>query len=64
MKAEEKWVRKEPLGQGSFGTVWLESCSIGGKTDIKAVKEVSKNLGLRAGSGIIPGEAKRILGTP
>lgn len=39
VRVVEKWYRDQKLGQGSFGTVFLESSEEGG---CRAVKEVSK----------------------
>ncbi|RAH67835.1 serine/threonine-protein kinase, partial [Aspergillus aculeatinus CBS 121060] len=43
-KREEHLVRKKYLGRGTFGQVWLETCSIGGggQAKFRAVKIVSK----------------------
>lgn len=42
-KTEETWQRKRCLGEGSFGTVWLEHC-VAGQTSQKAraVKQIRK----------------------
>jgi hypothetical protein len=45
-KQQEKWIRrKREIGQGSFGTVWLEERIEGGESAVRAVKEVRKTLG-------------------
>lgn len=42
-QVKEKWVREERLGAGSYGSVWLESCTDGRKKgELRAVKEISK----------------------
>jgi hypothetical protein len=41
VKVERKWVKKNDLGRGTFGDVWLEKNQLGG---IRAVKGVKKNL--------------------
>jgi serine/threonine protein kinase len=43
VKEEEIWTRKQELGHGSFGRVWLESC-IGGESvgRLRAVKVINK----------------------
>jgi serine/threonine protein kinase len=43
-RAEEIWERKEKIGSGTFGVVWLESCLSGRKKGtLRAIKEVVKN---------------------
>ena len=43
-RREESWKRKKRLGQGAFGTVWLEECVQGEKKkQLRAVKEVSRS---------------------
>ncbi|KAI1090605.1 kinase-like domain-containing protein [Rostrohypoxylon terebratum] len=40
---EERWVRKEFLGQGAYGTVHLEQCKQGdGSARLRAVKQIKK----------------------
>ncbi|KAF7552319.1 hypothetical protein G7Z17_g4387 [Cylindrodendrum hubeiense] len=40
---DERWFRKKRLGGGSYGTVWLESCTDGRKKGaLRAVKEILK----------------------
>jgi hypothetical protein len=42
-KVQEEWRRKDPLGQGSFGLVWLYQ-KLGPNKDVRAVKEIRKGL--------------------
>jgi hypothetical protein len=39
--AVREWKRIDDLGQGAFGTVWLEKETVNGQ--LRAVKKVSKN---------------------
>ena len=42
--ADEIWKRKEHLGSGSYGTVWLETCTLGKKVgQYRAVKMITYN---------------------
>jgi serine/threonine protein kinase len=42
-RVDERWTRKRKIGGGTYGQVWLESCSEGPKKgDLRAVKEISK----------------------
>lgn len=44
-KIQEKWTKLRPLGQGSFGIVWLEQ-KVGEDTrDVRAVKGIRKGMG-------------------
>jgi hypothetical protein len=45
LRVEERWYRKNKLGQGTFGSVWLETSSTG---DDRAVKEIQRNHGVNA----------------
>ena len=39
----EEWQRNKKLGQGGFGTVWLEKCTAGpSPSKLRAVKEIYK----------------------
>lgn len=44
-KVEETWIRREKIGSGTFGNVWLQEC-VDGKNDnigrFRAVKEIAK----------------------
>lgn len=42
LRKEEKWKKEKHLGQGSFGSVWLEQCLSTGKAKYRAVKAVPK----------------------
>ncbi|KAH7026727.1 uncharacterized protein B0I36DRAFT_161477 [Microdochium trichocladiopsis] len=43
VRKEEQWKRSRRLGQGAYGTVYLESCSEDdGSSRVRAVKEISK----------------------
>ena len=43
IQVEQKWKRKEYLGKGSYGTVWLEECISGShNTSLRAVKQIRK----------------------
>lgn len=39
---EEYWERKQHLGIGICGTVWLEECVANGDSKLRAVKEIRK----------------------
>ncbi len=42
-RVEERWRRKQELGRGSFGVVWLEKCVSGpSEGQLRAVKELRK----------------------
>ena len=42
-RKEEKWKRERKLGQGGFGTIWLEQCIQGdSKGEVRAVKKLLK----------------------
>ncbi|KAJ4200295.1 hypothetical protein NW759_015935 [Fusarium solani] len=38
----ERWIKGRQLGQGTFGTVHLQTCRVGGGNKLRAVKEVKK----------------------
>jgi hypothetical protein len=42
VRREERWVRQGYLGQGAYGTVYLEQRDGQGTTEVRAVKEVKK----------------------
>lgn len=43
VRREELWKREHELGNGSYGRVWLESCTEGEETgSLRAVKEITK----------------------
>lgn len=42
LRIEDRWYRKQKLGQGAFGTVWLETNSDGAD---RAVKEIGRDHG-------------------
>ena len=42
VRREERWVRQRYLGQGTYGTVYLEKSENGGEEKLRAVKEVKK----------------------
>lgn len=43
INVEEKWERQEKLGNGTYGTVWVETCVLGPKKgELRAVKEILK----------------------
>jgi hypothetical protein len=44
-KRQEKWTKLKPLGQGSYGIVWLEQKVGEDTTDVRAVKEIRKGMG-------------------
>jgi hypothetical protein len=45
INVEEKWERQRKLGNGTYGTVWLEICVLGPKKgQLRAVKEISKEV--------------------
>jgi hypothetical protein len=39
IKAEKKWTKKQDLGYGTFGDVWLERSDSGGTRAVKSVKK-------------------------
>lgn len=42
-RVEEVWLRKQVLGKGTFGIVWLETCTSGPNLgELRAVKEIRK----------------------
>jgi hypothetical protein len=44
LRVEEMWQRQRVLGQGAYGTVWLERCVEGrDKNAVRAVKEIKKD---------------------
>lgn len=42
VRREERWVRQSFLGQGAYGTVYLEKCEHGREGKLRAVKEIKK----------------------
>lgn len=43
IRVQERWTRKRRLGQGAFGTVWLETCDRPARRHsptVRAVKEI------------------------
>ena len=43
LKEEQQWQRKEQLGRGGFGYVYLEQCTLGSSVgQVRAVKEIRK----------------------
>ncbi|RSL95304.1 hypothetical protein CEP52_012141 [Fusarium oligoseptatum] len=45
IRREERWVRQRYLGQGAYGTVYLEKRQDGGVEELRAVKELKKSVG-------------------
>ncbi|RSL58393.1 hypothetical protein CEP54_007783 [Fusarium duplospermum] len=45
IRREERWVRQRYLGQGAYGTVYLERREDGGTEELRAVKELKKSVG-------------------
>ncbi|RSL64900.1 hypothetical protein CEP53_003907 [Fusarium sp. AF-6] len=45
IRREERWVRQRYLGQGAYGTVYLEKREDGGVEELRAVKELKKSVG-------------------
>ena len=45
LRVEKKWYRQVRLGQGGFGTVWLEKEHDG---EVRAVKEIPKKSSLQS----------------
>jgi hypothetical protein len=42
-RREEHWKRRNPIGRGSYGRVWLEQCVVGRRdVEFRAVKEIPK----------------------
>ncbi|KAJ4199955.1 hypothetical protein NW767_007935 [Fusarium falciforme] len=44
VRREERWVRQRYLGQGAYGTVYLEKREDGGTGELRAVKELKKSV--------------------
>ncbi|CCF47418.1 calcium/calmodulin-dependent protein kinase type 1B [Colletotrichum higginsianum] len=42
LKVEEQWTRKKRLGQGAYGTVWLETCDRPARQSVPAVRAVKE----------------------
>jgi|ERR1700722_5857807 hypothetical protein len=43
VRREERWKRKKYIGQGSYGSVWLEHCVMGQReVEFRAVKMIPK----------------------
>jgi hypothetical protein len=43
IREQERWQRTKHLGSGSFGVVWLETCTEGSSSGrVRAVKEIVK----------------------
>ncbi|ETS80188.1 hypothetical protein PFICI_07717 [Pestalotiopsis fici W106-1] len=41
---EERWIRREFVGRGTYGSVYLEQCDIGNSQKLRAVKEIKKSI--------------------
>lgn len=44
MRREERWVRRNFVGRGAYGSVYLEQCVIGTSQKLRAVKEIKKSV--------------------
>lgn len=44
VRREERWVRRNFVGRGAYGSVYLEQCVTGTSKKIRAVKEVKKSV--------------------
>jgi serine/threonine protein kinase len=42
LRREETWVKQKEIGHGAYGSVWLEECSTGLGTKVRAVKSIKK----------------------
>ncbi|WQF89456.1 Putative serine/threonine-protein kinase, active [Colletotrichum destructivum] len=42
LRVEEQWTRKKRLGQGAYGTVWLETCDRPARQSVPAVRAVKE----------------------